>query len=126
MSESSWQPSAVNSRGRPSTALTHVEIDYKCSLRALVTQLGEGQAGFDRINSTPGANMMGDRSESTSGHAKSGGGEAGATGVMPGRDLEPTAALLKILAMGQRDVQAGNFRDVDEFLNEIDVDDGLL
>jgi prevent-host-death family protein len=39
-------------------------------------------------------------------------------------DLQQTVALLKILAMGQRDIQAGNFRDVDEFFDELDSEDG--
>ena len=38
-------------------------------------------------------------------------------------DLQQTVALLKLLAMGQKDIQAGNYRDVDEFLAELDSED---
>jgi len=39
-------------------------------------------------------------------------------------DQQQTMALLKILAMGQRDYEAGNYRPVDEFLAELDAEDG--
>ncbi|QCP51324.1 type II toxin-antitoxin system Phd/YefM family antitoxin [Trinickia violacea] len=38
-------------------------------------------------------------------------------------DMQQIIALLKILAMGQRDIQAGHYRDIDEFLAELDAED---
>jgi prevent-host-death family protein len=38
-------------------------------------------------------------------------------------DMQQTVALLKILAMGQKDIQAGHYRDIDEFLAELDAED---
>jgi prevent-host-death family protein len=36
---------------------------------------------------------------------------------------EQTLALLKILALGQRDIEQGRFRDAEDFFNELDKDD---
>ncbi|HWK61381.1 MAG TPA: type II toxin-antitoxin system Phd/YefM family antitoxin [Eoetvoesiella sp.] len=36
---------------------------------------------------------------------------------------EQTLALLKILAMGQRDIEQGHYRDAEEFFAELDKDD---
>jgi prevent-host-death family protein len=38
-------------------------------------------------------------------------------------DMQQTVALLKILALGQKDIQAGHYRDIDEFLAELDAED---
>ncbi|SAL76745.1 Phd_YefM [Caballeronia peredens] len=38
-------------------------------------------------------------------------------------DLQQTVALLKILALGQRDIQAGNYRNIDDFFAELDAED---
>lgn len=35
-------------------------------------------------------------------------------------NTQQTLALLKILALGQKDIEQGNFRDADEFLAELD------
>jgi hypothetical protein len=40
-------------------------------------------------------------------------------------DKQQIEALVVILAMGQADIQAGNFRDVDEFFAELDAEDAL-
>lgn len=38
-------------------------------------------------------------------------------------DQQQTLALLKILALGQKDIQAGNFQDADTFFAELDAED---
>ncbi|ANB74644.1 prevent-host-death protein [Paraburkholderia phytofirmans OLGA172] len=37
-------------------------------------------------------------------------------------DQQQTLALLKILALGQKDIRAGNFRDADAFFAELDAE----
>ncbi|MFL9898036.1 hypothetical protein PQR71_07685 [Paraburkholderia fungorum] len=39
---------------------------------------------------------------------------------------QQTAALLQVLALAQRDVEVGNYRDIDEFFAELDSDDENL
>ncbi|WP_109482515.1 prevent-host-death protein [Paraburkholderia sp. C35] len=38
-------------------------------------------------------------------------------------DQQQTLALLQILTLGQKDIQAGNFRDADTFFAELDAED---
>ncbi|TDN67422.1 hypothetical protein B0G77_0693 [Paraburkholderia sp. BL10I2N1] len=41
----------------------------------------------------------------------------------PRAQMERRKALLQLLEMGQRDIDAGNFRDLAEFLDELDGED---
>ncbi|MFM0553583.1 hypothetical protein P0D69_21770 [Paraburkholderia sediminicola] len=64
-----------------------------------------------------------DRKKPASDHVESGVEGSDNPDFKGGEDTEQRAALLEILAMGQRDIEAGNYCDADEFFNEMDVDD---
>jgi hypothetical protein len=67
--------------------------------------------------------VLGDRKRPASEHAESGIEGSDNPDVKGCEDMEQTAALLEILTIGQRDIEAGNYCDADEFLNEMDADD---